>query len=88
MLYQLSYARGARTQPRQTTFRLSKVGRPTDQFWITTRPEPQGDSMAKKTKLTKQVAGRRYRDDLTGRFVTKKFAKKNRKTTTKELVTA
>jgi hypothetical protein len=44
--------------------------------------------MAKKTKLTKQVAGRRYRDDLTGRFVTKKFAKKNRKTTTKELVTA
>jgi hypothetical protein len=44
--------------------------------------------MPRKTKLTKQVAGRRYRDDLTGRFVTKKSAKKNRKTTTKELVTA
>lgn len=26
-----------------------------------------------------------YRDTLTGRFVTKKYAKKNRKTTTKEL---
>jgi hypothetical protein len=27
---------------------------------------------------------RRYRDSLTGRFVTKKYAKKNRKTTIKE----
>lgn len=42
--------------------------------------------MARKTKESKQGASRRYRDDLTGRFVTKKFAKRNRKTTTKELV--
>ena len=30
---------------------------------------------------------RRYRDSLTGRFVTKKYAKKNRKTTLKEATT-
>ena len=29
---------------------------------------------------------RRYRDSLTGRFVTRKYAKKNRKTTVKEAV--
>ena len=29
---------------------------------------------------------RRYRDSLTGRFVTRKYAKKNRKTTIKEAV--
>jgi hypothetical protein len=43
--------------------------------------------MAKKTKTSKQATPRRYRDSVTGRFVTKKYAKKNRKTTTKEPVT-
>jgi hypothetical protein len=46
--------------------------------------------MAKKTKkkaLNQDVA-RRYRDSLTGRFVTKKYAKKNRATTVKEAVVA
>ena len=38
----------------------------------------------KKEKTTKVVAARRYRDALTGRFVTKKYAKKNRKSTVKE----
>lgn len=38
--------------------------------------------MAKKDEMTK--APRRYRDSRTGRFVTKKHAKKNRKTTVKE----
>lgn len=38
--------------------------------------------MAKKDGKTK--APRRYRDAQTGRFVTKKYAKKNRKTTVKE----
>jgi len=48
--------------------------------------------MAKKKKksktMTDQVAfpSRRYRDSLTGRFVTKKYAKKNRETTVKEAV--
>ena len=44
--------------------------------------------MAKKKKDAKlnQVAIRRYRDALTGRFVTRKYAKKNRKTTVKEAV--
>lgn len=32
------------------------------------------------------VPTRRYRDALTGRFVTKKYAKKNRKTTVKEAI--
>jgi hypothetical protein len=32
----------------------------------------------------KQMSARRYRDALTGRFVTKKYAKKHRKTTVKE----
>jgi hypothetical protein len=35
-------------------------------------------------KDEKPKAPRRYRDALTGRFVTKKHAKKNRKTTVKE----
>jgi hypothetical protein len=39
--------------------------------------------MAKKPKLSKSAA-RRYRDSLTGRFVTKKYAKKHRETTIKE----
>ncbi len=40
--------------------------------------------MAKKNKKEpKSAGGRRYRDALTGRFVTKKYAKKNRKTTAK-----
>jgi hypothetical protein len=43
--------------------------------------------MAKDTKTSKQVTARRYRDALTGRFVTQKYAKKHRKTTTKESVT-
>jgi len=58
--------------------------------------------MAKKTKKAKKATKapsngtstasnatihRRYRDALTGRFVTKRHAKKHRKTTTKELLT-
>ena len=39
--------------------------------------------MAKKNKSTK-VTNRRYRDARTGRFVTKKYAKKHRETTVKE----
>jgi hypothetical protein len=39
--------------------------------------------MPKKDKV-KVTAARRYRDEVTGRFVTKKYAKKNRKTTVKE----
>jgi len=34
----------------------------------------------------KDKAPRRYRDARTGRFVTKKYAKKNRKTTMKESI--
>jgi hypothetical protein len=40
--------------------------------------------MAKKNGKTKKVTARRYRDSLTGRFVTKKYAKKHPKTTQKE----
>ena len=40
--------------------------------------------MANKSGKTKKVTARRYRDALTGRFVTKKYAKKHRKTTVKE----
>jgi hypothetical protein len=43
--------------------------------------------MAKKKNAAKKpdvTARRRYRDALTGRFVTKKYAKKHRKTTVKE----
>jgi hypothetical protein len=43
--------------------------------------------MAKKRKKS-EPAARRYRDAVTGRFVTKKYAKKNRKTTVKESVSA
>ena len=45
--------------------------------------------MAKKRKrpAPKQKAPRRYRDALTGRFVTKRFAKKHRETTVKEPIT-
>jgi hypothetical protein len=39
--------------------------------------------MPKNGKL-KKAARRRYRDAVTGRFVTKKYAKKHRKTTVKE----
>jgi hypothetical protein len=39
--------------------------------------------MPKKNKV-EVTATRRYRDAATGRFVTKKYAKKNRKTTVKE----
>jgi hypothetical protein len=42
--------------------------------------------MAKKKTKTNAVATRRYRDALTGRFVTKKYAKKNRNTTVREAV--
>ena len=38
----------------------------------------------KKTKAPKVKAPRLYRDASTGRFVTKKYAKKNPKTTVKE----
>lgn len=38
----------------------------------------------KKIDKTKTPTARRYRDAATGRFVTKKYAKKNRKTTVKE----
>jgi hypothetical protein len=41
--------------------------------------------MAKKNGTITKVTTRRYRDALTGRFVTKKYAKKNRKTTLKEV---
>ena len=40
--------------------------------------------MAKNNTKTRKVGTRRYRDAGTGRFVTKKYAKKNRKTTIKE----
>ena len=43
--------------------------------------------MAKKNRTMTKAMGRRYRDALTGRFVTKKYAKKNRKTTLKEVTT-
>ena len=43
--------------------------------------------MAKKNERKANKNGtRRYRDALTGRFVTKKYAKKNKKTTVKESV--
>jgi hypothetical protein len=41
--------------------------------------------MAKKNGTITKARARRYRDALTGRFVTKKYAKKNRKTTLKEV---
>jgi hypothetical protein len=41
--------------------------------------------MAKKNGTMTKATPRRYRDALTGRFVTKKYAKKNRKTTLKEV---
>jgi hypothetical protein len=37
-----------------------------------------------KAKTAKQPMNRRYRDAATGRFVTKKYAKKHRKTTIRE----
>jgi hypothetical protein len=40
--------------------------------------------MAKKNRKVKRTSVRRFRDALTGRFVTKKYAKKHRKTTVKE----
>jgi|KBSMisStaDraftv2_1062788.scaffolds.fasta_scaffold5824319_1 hypothetical protein len=40
--------------------------------------------MAKKNNKVKSAQVRRYRDVATGRFVTKKYAKKNRKATVKE----
>jgi len=43
--------------------------------------------MAKKSGTMTKATTRRYRDALTGRFVTKKYAKKNKKTTLKELTT-
>jgi hypothetical protein len=39
-----------------------------------------------KSKTKTEKAPRRYRDAATGRFVTKKYAKKNRETTIKERV--
>jgi hypothetical protein len=40
--------------------------------------------MPKKANTAKVAPERRYRDALTGRFVTRKYAKKHKKTTTKE----
>lgn len=40
--------------------------------------------MSKKSGKANVMMIRRYRDAETGRFVTKKYAKKNRKTTVKE----
>jgi hypothetical protein len=40
--------------------------------------------MPKKNQKVKTLAARRYRDAVTGRYVTKKYAKKNRATTRKE----
>jgi hypothetical protein len=40
--------------------------------------------MAKKKDKAKKLTAHRYRDALTGRFVTRKYAKKNRETTVKE----
>jgi hypothetical protein len=40
--------------------------------------------MSKKNAKAKVEMIRRYRDAETGRFVTKKYAKKNRKTTLRE----
>ena len=42
-----------------------------------TKPKPKSET---------PKAARRYRDAATGRFVTKKYAKKNRETTIKESV--
>lgn len=50
-----------------------------------TRKERENPMAKKNGSVTK--APRRYRDALTGRFVTKKYAKKNRKTTLKEVTT-
>jgi hypothetical protein len=66
-----------------------------DQFSRRSVSEPEQERenpMAKKngtvTKATvTKATARRYRDSLTGRFVTKKYAKKNRKTTLKEVTT-
>jgi hypothetical protein len=41
--------------------------------------------MGKKNGKVKSPTARRYRDVATGRFVTKKYAKKNRKATVKEI---
>jgi hypothetical protein len=40
--------------------------------------------MAKNNGKRKKLTARRYRDALTGRFVTRKYAKKHRETTVKE----
>jgi hypothetical protein len=40
--------------------------------------------MAKKNGKVKKATPRWYRDAISGRFVTKKYAKKHRKTTLKE----
>lgn len=40
--------------------------------------------MAKKNDKVKKATARRYRDSVTGRFVTKKYAKKHPKRTLKE----
>ena len=51
-------------------------------------PEKERENpMAKKNGTVTKATARRYRDSLTGRFVTKKYAKKNRKTTLKEVTT-
>ncbi len=69
------------------------TGRRADQMW-SERSTRSGTcihertaaiQMAKKNK-TKDVTARRYRDSLTGRFVTRKHAKKNKKTTVKESI--
>jgi hypothetical protein len=61
-----------------------------DQFSrrLVSEPEKERENpMAKKNGTVTKATARRYRDALTGRFVTKKYAKKNRKTTLKEVTT-
>jgi hypothetical protein len=43
--------------------------------------------MAKKNGKVKKATPRRHRDTRTGRFVTKRYAKKHRETTMKESAT-
>ena len=56
-----------------------------DNVDVATARRSVNDSMAKKNGTTTKMTARRYRDGVTGRFVTKKYAKKNRKTTLKEV---
>ena len=73
---------------------VKQPARPADDCCLCSDRRLEGTHVAKKRKgSTKSKskpetpkAPRRYRDAATGRFVTKKYAKKNRKTTIKESV--